>query len=28
MKYHLLYWDGRQWSMLGPVWRVMREDKK
>lgn len=28
MKYHLLYWDGKQWSMLGPVWRVMREDKK
>jgi hypothetical protein len=28
MKYHLLYWDGKQWAMLGPVWRVMREDKK
>jgi hypothetical protein len=24
MKYHLVYWDGRQWSMLGPVWRVLR----
>jgi len=24
MKYHLLYWDGRQWSMLGPVWRVLK----
>ena len=22
MKYHLFYWDGRQWSMLGPVWRL------
>ncbi len=28
MKYHLLYWDGKQWSMLGPAWRVLREDKK
>ncbi|MEQ1773723.1 MAG: hypothetical protein ABL891_08055 [Burkholderiales bacterium] len=25
MKYHLLYWDGKQWSMLGPVWRVMKQ---
>ena len=25
MKYHLLYWDGNQWSMLGPVWRVLKE---
>lgn len=24
MKYHLFYWDGRQWSMLGPVWRASR----
>ena len=23
MKYHLFYWDGKQWSMLGPVWRVL-----
>lgn len=22
VKYHLLYWDGKQWSMLGPVWRA------
>lgn len=22
-KLHLFYWDGRQWSMLGPVWRVL-----
>jgi hypothetical protein len=21
MKYHLFYWDGKQWSMLGPMWR-------
>jgi len=24
MKYHLLYWDGKQWSMLGPVWRALK----
>ncbi|MEM4405386.1 MAG: hypothetical protein QXR28_05960 [Nitrososphaerota archaeon] len=24
VKYHLLYWDGEQWSMLGPVWRVLK----
>ena len=24
MKYHLLYWDGRQWTMLGPLWRALR----
>ena len=23
MKYHLFYWDGRQWTMLGPVWRAL-----
>ena len=23
MKYHLFYWDGRQWSMLGPIWRLV-----
>ncbi|HSI85248.1 MAG: hypothetical protein ACAI35_18020 [Candidatus Methylacidiphilales bacterium] len=22
MKYHLFYWDGNSWSMLGPIWRV------
>ena len=22
-KYHLFYWDGKQWSMLGPIWRVL-----
>lgn len=25
MKYHLLYWDGKQWSMLGPAWRVLKQ---
>ena len=20
--YHLFYWDGQQWTMLGPIWRV------
>jgi hypothetical protein len=24
MKYHLFYWDGKQWSMLGPIWRAIR----
>jgi hypothetical protein len=24
MKYHLIYWDGKRWSMLGPVWRVLK----
>ncbi len=24
-KYHLFYWDGAAWKMLGPVWRVFRE---
>jgi hypothetical protein len=24
MQYHLIYWDGKQWSMLGPVWRVLK----
>jgi len=23
MKYHLFYWDGKQWSMLGPIWRII-----
>lgn len=23
IKYHLFFWDGAQWSMLGPIWRVM-----
>lgn len=21
--YHLFYWDGKSWAMLGPVWRVL-----
>lgn len=24
MKYHLFYWDGKQWTMLGPVWRAIK----
>lgn len=28
MKYHLIYWDGKRWSMMGPAWRVLKEDKK
>jgi hypothetical protein len=24
IKYHLFYWDGKQWSMLGPMWRVLK----
>ncbi|QIF04028.1 hypothetical protein [Roseimicrobium sp. ORNL1] len=24
MKYHLFYWDGSGWSMLGPVWRMLQ----
>jgi Caspase domain len=24
IKYHLFYWDGRQWTMLGPLWRAFR----
>jgi hypothetical protein len=24
IKYHLVYWDGKQWSMLGPMWRVLK----
>jgi hypothetical protein len=23
MKYHLFYWDGKQWTMLGPLWRAL-----
>lgn len=23
MKYHLFFWDGRQWRMLGPIWRTL-----
>jgi hypothetical protein len=24
VKYHLFYWDGKQWTMLGPVWRALQ----
>lgn len=24
VKLHLLYWDGKQWSMLGSVWRMVK----
>jgi len=24
MKYHLFYHDGKNWKMLGPIWRVLR----
>lgn len=24
VKYHLIYWDGKQWSMLGPAWRALK----
>jgi hypothetical protein len=24
MKYHLFFWDGQRWAMLGPIWRALR----
>lgn len=24
MKYHLFFWDGARWKMLGPVWRALK----
>jgi hypothetical protein len=24
MKYHLFYWDGERWTMLGPVWQALK----
>jgi hypothetical protein len=24
IKYHLFYWDGQRWTMLGPVWRAVQ----
>ena len=24
VKYHLFFWDGKQWTMLGPVWRALQ----
>lgn len=26
MKYHLLFWDGKTWCMLGPIWRALRAE--
>jgi hypothetical protein len=26
MKYHLLFWDGSAWRMLGPAWRTIDGD--
>lgn len=23
-KYHMFFWDGAQWRMMGPAWRVLR----
>jgi hypothetical protein len=23
MKYHLFFWDGKRWRMLGPIWRSL-----
>ncbi len=23
MKFHLFYWDGASWAMLGPLWRML-----
>ena len=24
-KFHMFFWDGRAWKMLGPAWRAMRD---
>ncbi|HMP03636.1 MAG TPA: hypothetical protein PKD86_18900 [Gemmatales bacterium] len=24
-KFHLIYWDGKQWTMAGPLWRAVRD---
>lgn len=24
MKFHLFYWDGSHWAMLGPIWRAVK----
>lgn len=24
IRYHLFFWDGERWTMLGPVWRALR----
>ena len=28
IKHHLFYWDGQQWSMLGPLWRVVQSPNR
>lgn len=25
IKYHLFFWNGQQWKMLGPLWRLLRK---
>jgi hypothetical protein len=25
-KYHMFFWDGSQWKMMGPAWRVIRPE--
>jgi hypothetical protein len=25
MKFHLFYWDGQRWTMLGPAWRALKK---
>ena len=25
-KYHMFFWDGAQWRMMGPAWRVLRPE--
>ena len=24
-KFHMFFWDGQQWRMMGPAWRVFKE---
>ncbi len=24
MKFHMFYWDGSAWKMLGPAWRALK----
>ena len=28
MKYHLFFWDGKDWCMLGPIWRAERSARR
>jgi len=25
MKFHLFYWDGERWAMLGAAWRAIKK---